>query len=130
VGDGGTQAFASNCALDLWNPNGATSPVAYQTQGGATDFTIYACATVASNAAGMSIVVYGLVTGPGTFSTSVQYTDPTGKGWAGPGTLVLTKVGSVGDTVEGTFTGMLTLPATQAFEATITACRIPDDDGP
>ncbi len=123
--------FTANCASDTFNPTGVATAVGFLTEGGVAPgvsiLHVYGCATTATGSAGLSLSV-GDVTAAGTFTDgSVTYTG----GLSNPGSLdvVVTKLGAVGDTIEGTLSGVLTAPPTElaiAITGTFSVCHSED----
>jgi hypothetical protein len=93
------------------------------------------CVSTANNAVGVSFSV-PMVTATGSFTSgSVTYTDSSAAQWTNPANfdVTLTKLGVVGDTLEGTFSGDVIHPPSQVAQmvsGSFKVCRLPDEDAP
>jgi hypothetical protein len=131
VGDAPVQ-LPSNCASDTWGST-ATTPVGYVQAGGASadqnTLVIFGCVSAAAGSQGIVLSAPN-VTAPGTFTGgTATYTDMSGNDWTGTPQVVVTTLGAVGDTIEGTFTASVTHPPSQIAEnvtGTFSVCRIGD----
>ncbi len=134
-----TLQFQSNCASDGWNPGMSAAPSGYIWSGGpppgGTGLNLYGCATEAAGSPGLSLQVPS-VTAPGTFAGgTATYTDEGGGVWSSPGTstVVVTQLGAVGQTIEGTFTATVSNPPADGMEdisGSFSVCHIHDEQAP
>ena len=134
---GAALQFASSCASNIWTPSPSTTPVGYllvSTEPGMTFLNVFGCASEASASQGLALDVLDLTgTGTGTFTSgTATYTDAGGAAWSSNGALdvVVTKLGAVGDTIDGTFSATVTHPPSQIAQSitgSFSVCRIVDE---
>ncbi len=138
VGNAAPLHLPSDCASDTWNPSMSTTPAGYLMQGGpppgASTLDGFGCVSKAVASEGLSFSVAG-VKAPGTFTSgTATYTDAQGANWvSGAFNLTVTKLGAVGDTIEGSLTATVTHPPSlvaQSISATFKVCHIEDQDVP
>jgi hypothetical protein len=132
--------LASDCA-GTWNPKMTTQAEGYVLQGGPAPgvyaLHIVGCASAAANSEGLDISLSD-AKAPATYTAGlVRYTDPQGSGWGyanDPFKVTITKLGAVGDTVEGTFSAtvahVMNGNAAHLLTGAFTVCRQPDEDVP
>jgi hypothetical protein len=140
VGTGVPDLLTSDCATDTWNPGMAHTPVGYLLEGGpppgASNLDGYGCASGAASSKGLSFIAPD-VKAPGTFTNgTATYTDDQGNVWTntnGGFSITITKLGAVGDTIDGIVTATVTHPPSglaQNVSAKFTLCHINDEDVP
>jgi hypothetical protein len=139
IDDGAPVHLTSACAWDP-APSGPTAnlgPAPYQPKQRQLD--VGACVSTAMGAEGIGINTQGsVVAGPATFGCEAAYTDPMGNTWAsqlldsGMCTLTVTKLGAVGESVEGTVSatvGQAMVGPAHKIDGSFHICRSPDAPG-
>jgi hypothetical protein len=133
----GTPAMVSSIGANApWNPNMGSSAIGYLLQGGPppglNDLHIVACQFPMVGSEGIQILASN-VTGPGMFSKGAAvYIDAMGEPWSATVFQVnVSKLGPVGDTIEGWYFGMFQLNnATIGVKGNFVVCHVPDEEVP
>jgi hypothetical protein len=123
VDDAGTRHFPAACAGV--SPSMAKAAVGYLVEGGAApgahDLHVAGCASADAGAEGVALTIPQVLAAGMFASGDATYTPPMGSTWTtmdgGAFALSLTKLGPVGDTIEGTFTASVSPPMSQASHA-------------
>ena len=143
VDDGAPHHLTSVCASG-WNPQMSPQPIGYLIEGGVVPpvdggvslggprLEIFGCASAAPGSEGVELLAYD-VTAPGKFTVGLtRYTDAGGLSWgmmSDPFVLHVTKLGAVGDSIEGTVTATVTHGgnAAHTIAGSFHVCRAPDE---
>jgi hypothetical protein len=135
--DFGAPETLSSACMGSWNPKNVPGAEGYVIAGGPPpggyDLFVVGCASNAAVSEGLLLEASAMT--PGTYTTGmVQYTDPGGSQWAypiGPFKITYTKLGMVGDTIEGTFAATVTHVmngnAAHQLEGSFVVCHQPDE---
>jgi hypothetical protein len=128
--------LSSVCANSTWNPDMIGTAYGFLLQGGpppgASTLNIFACQTPSPGSEGIQINVPN-VTSTGTFADGTMvFTDPMGVMWFSMGTnFTVTKLGPVGDTIEGFFDGMFYASGKPlAMKGQFQVCHGPNEEAP
>jgi hypothetical protein len=133
--------LTSICAGASWNPTNSAAPIGYGVEGGFTNMFIaqhvLGCVGAAAGSEGIELVTY-MAMSPGKYTSgSSTYTDPMGGVWTTIGAtsyqVTLTKVGPVGDSIEGTFSDFVGQPMKQQahpLTGSFHVCHVPDEQVP
>jgi hypothetical protein len=111
VDNGAPEHLTSWCPGSVWNPENSTTPFGYEFA--VAELHVVGCGGVE----GIELVATP-ATAPGAFTMgSAKYTDPMGGvWWTMPGSMfqvTVTKLGPLGDTIEGTFSAWTEQPNKQ-----------------
>jgi hypothetical protein len=114
----------------------SSAAIGFLLQGGPApglhDLHIVGCQFPMVGSQGIQMIAAG-VTAPGQFSAgTMSYTDPMGQQWSASAFQVnVTKLGPVGDTIEGWYFGMLQHgTASMEVKGGFQVCHVPDEDVP
>jgi hypothetical protein len=130
--------FTSVCASAVGNPDMISTAYGYLVLGGVnpgmSSLQIYGCQSASIGSEGVYLTSSD-VKGPGTFANGLMYfTDAMGGLWSSvKSSLTVTKIGPVGDTIEGYFNGAFAEPSHPnllVVKGTFSVCHGPDLAGP
>jgi hypothetical protein len=142
VVDGAPEHLPSACSG--YNPQMSLQAIGYLIEGGVVPpddggvslggprLEMFGCASAAVASEGVELLAYD-VTAPGSFTVGlVRYTDAGGLSWgmmSDPFVLDVTKLGPVGDSIEGTVTATVSMGGNAAHDITgsFHVCRAPDE---
>jgi hypothetical protein len=136
VGNGAPLHLTSDCASDSNDQDATATASGFLTEGGPSPGVslvhVFGCVTKGLQSQGLAFYADD-VTGPGTsVSGTATYTDAQGSDWTSVGgfDVTITKLGAVGDTIEGTLGTAVTHPPSDIAEpitATFKVCHIKDE---